>query len=710
MRNKLLLSFVLIGITANSIAQAPAKQGNWNELLAGPSKPADFKTWHTRILNWRQKIKDSLKYKGDKYQLPGLKWVQRSYIQTQMMVEDRYFYDPVKGKYTVDRYLDDLKKRYGGLDAVLIWPTYPNIGIDNRNQFDMVADMPGGITGVRNMVADFKRRGVRVFFPVMIWDNGTHNPGTSIAQALTKEMAEVGADGLNGDTMYGIPAEFLLAKNNTTNYPLALEPEINMKQLSWLQWNTISWAYYDDYTHIPGVSLYKWIEPLHQPIVNDRWAWNKADDLQYAFFNGIGYCAWENIWGIWNGVPKRYAETIRRIHMIYNRFPSVFHSNDWEPHTSVLQSGVYASKFPATGQTVWTFVNRTNKALSGQQIQLPYQNGVTYYDLWNGTKLSPEHEGNFITLSFAMEANGYGAILAVNKGVAVNGLAPFLINIKQMAKVPLNSLPAKWQYLPQHLLTIAPTAPHKTAPAGMVLIPAARNFKFDVKAVMIEGDDVPKGVDVQYPWETTASRAHHKLLNIKSFYIDKYPVTNSQFKKFMDASHYKPADAHNFLKYWSNGNYPAGWGNKPVTYVAIEDARAYAKWAGKRLPHEWEWQYAAQGMDGRLYPSGNKSDSTIIPPADHNRAMRAPTDVTAYPEQSPFGVKDLTGNIWQWTDEYMDDHTRAAIIRGGSYYYAQTSQWYFPQAHKLNEHGKYLLMSPGRDRAATLGFRCVADK
>jgi formylglycine-generating enzyme required for sulfatase activity len=285
-----------------------------------------------------------------------------------------------------------------------------------------------------------------------------------------------------------------------------------------------------------------------------------------------------------------------------------------------------------------------------------------------------------------------------------------LLKMKQMAKVPLNSLPNKWTFLPQHIINIPSTKPNKNAPAGMVSIPAAKNFSFDVSGVMVEGDDIPQGVDVQYPWEDTAGRSHHHLMDIKPFYIDEYPVTNRQFKAFIDAAKYQPKDAHNFLKYWKNGTYPKGWADKPVTWVSIEDARAYATWAGKRLPHEWEWQYAAQGADKRLYPWGNAMDAAMMPPVDSARAMRPPTDVNAYAKAgSPFGVKDLAGNVWQWTDEYVDDHTRAAIIRGGSYFHATTSMWYFPQAKELNKHGKYLLMSPGRDRSANIGFRCAAD-
>ena len=199
-------------------------------------------------------------------------------------------------------------------------------------------------------------------------------------------------------------------------------------------------------------------------------------------------------------------------------------------------------------------------------------------------------------------------------------------------------------------------------------------------------------------------------MRAKSFWIDKYPVTNAQYKKFLDATHYHPQNDLNFLRDWKDGNYPLAWDNKPVTWVSLEDARAYATWAGKRLPHEWEWQYAAQGNDGRSYPWGNDWNADAVPASDKSRTMRGPDAVDAHPRgASPFGVMDMVGNVWQWTEEFQDEHTRAGILRGGSYYQPQGSIWYFPQAYKLNQHGKLLLMAPSMDRSGALGFRCVQD-
>jgi formylglycine-generating enzyme required for sulfatase activity len=280
--------------------------------------------------------------------------------------------------------------------------------------------------------------------------------------------------------------------------------------------------------------------------------------------------------------------------------------------------------------------------------------------------------------------------------------------MKQLNAVPRQSLSGKWESLPQRMVEIAPTKSSASAPPGMVTIPKG-DFDFTVAGIEIEGYTWD-GLDFQYPWESSPRRSHLHRMQMKPFHIDKYPVTNAEFRKFIDATSYRPGDAHNFLRDWENGAPRKGWEKKPVTWVSIEDARAYAAWAGKRLPHEWEWQYAAQGDDGRLYPWGMGWNAANVPPHSKAREMPVPADVDAHPlGASPFGVMDMVGNVWQWTSEFCDDRTRAAALRGGSAYLPQTSHWYFPQAWQLDQHGKYLLMAPCKDRSGGLGFRCVVD-
>jgi formylglycine-generating enzyme required for sulfatase activity len=663
------------------------------EQIPGPPTPVDFASWLADVQNWRFEKWIRAGYDGAEYARPEFKWTQRNFVQPQMMAEERFFYDPAARRYTVDRYLDDLDKRYGGIDSVLIWHVYPNIGIDNRSQFDMLRDMPGGIAGVKQMIADFHRRAVKVFFPCMPWEHGTHSEGVHMWEAVARQMAEVGADGVNGDTFDGLPHTFRVASDRT-NHPIIFEPE-GAPDDEALAWNNQSWGYWN-YPKTPMISKQKWIEPRHMVNVCRRWARDHTDDLQYAFFNGVGFESWENIWGIWNQITDRDAETLRRIAKIERRMAALLVSAEWEPHTPVLQTGIYASRFPGAGETLYTFVNRGEYTINARQIVVPGGAGTHYLDLWHGQELAPEDGA----LAFEIEAHGYGAVLVTPNPEQYADL--------QLAQRPLSSYSPQWKPLPQEQVAIPATAAKTALPAGMLAIPAA-DFEFRVSGIEIEGgDDV--GVDVQYPWEDQARRHHVHKLHIKAFYLDRYPVTNAQFKQFLEATHYHPADDHNFLKAWSNGTYPDGWAKKPVTWVSLEDARAYANWAGKRLPHEWEWQYAAQGKDSRIYPWGNDWNSLAVPPPDTGHDLRAPADVDAYPAgASPFGVLDMVGNVWQLTDEYVDLHTRAAILKGGSFYQPQGSHWYFPQAYKLTEHGKYLLMAPSKDRAGTLGFRCAAD-
>ncbi|MGO4885454.1 MAG: formylglycine-generating enzyme family protein [Bryobacteraceae bacterium] len=665
----------------------------------------EHQAWLHDLQQWRSERLIRMGYNDAQYRRPELLWTQRNFIQPQMMAEERYFYDPAAGKYTIDRYLDDLDKRYGGVDSILVWPVYPNIGIDNRNQWDLARDLPGGIPALRQMVADFHRRGVRVFFPTMPWDTGTRDVGAPYWTATAQLMAEIGADGVNGDTFDGLPHAYRTASDQT-GHPVALEPELSPNADEQLMWNNQSWGYWK-FPFAPMVSKLKWLEPRHMIHVCDRWARDKTDNLQAAFFNGVGYESWENIWGIWNQITPRDAEALRRVAYIERQFADLLVGAGWEPYAPTLQYGVFASRFPGEGRTLWTVVNRNEYAVAGELMRIPYAQGTRYYDVWNGVELKPRVANGGAIFTFAMEPNGFGAILAA-AGKNPGQLEPVLAQTREWARVPLASLSHEWTFLPQRMAEIAPTKPAAGAPTNMVAVPAA-DFDFQVTGIEIEGDNWI-GLDVQYPWEDAPRRGHHHWMHIGQFYLDRYPVTNADFKKFLDATQYRPPDSHNFLKDWRNGAYPEGWANKPVTWVSLEDARAYAAWAGKRLPHEWEWQYAAQGTDGRLYPWGNAWDDRAVPTPYRGRDLAPPADVDAHPAgASPLGAMDMTGNVWQWTDEFVDDHTRAAIVRGGSYYRPQGSMWYFPQAYKLNEHGKYLLMAPSEDRAGTLGFRCAID-
>ncbi len=715
----LLLSAVLIAALPNPssaqdtkypprgayIPTPECRAGDASFLPLRPCSEDEIEAWRKEIRHFRFERLLRVGYDGSQYDRPELKWTQSSYIQPQMMVEDRYFFDPVAQKYTVDRYLDDLEKRYGGIDAVLIWQVYPNIGIDNRNQYDMLRAMPGGVAGVKQMVADFHRRGVRVLFPVIMWDQGTRDEGKPNWVATAQLMAEVGADGINGDTLDGVPRTFRTASDDV-GHPLALQPENAPLSDEGLMWNNLTWSDIES-SFTPYISHMKWLETRHMVNISDRWNRDKTDDLQYAWFNGVGYESWENIWSIWNGITPRDAEALRRVATMERALSHFLVSKDWEPLTPTLRYGVFASKWPLGAETVWTVVNRNDADSDGRQLELPYQAGTHYYDLYHGVELHPDREGGKIVLSFNIEGHGYGAVLATGNAPDAAEQA-LMTKMKQLTAQPLASYSHEWHYLPQKIVAIAAAVSPASNSEGMVKIPAA-DYVFRVHGIELEGGD-ETGVDVQYPWESAPVRFHEEKLNINSFWLDTYPVTNRQFKQFLSATHYHPKDEGNFLKDWNNGEFPTSWDDKPVTWVALEDARSYCGWAGKRLPHEWEWQYAAQGKDGRQYPWGNEWDRTAVPEPDQGRDLRGPDDVTAHPKgASPFGAMDMVGNVWQWTDEFEDEHTRTAIVRGGSYYQPQGSIWYFPQAYKAEEHGKLLLMAPGKDRAGTLGFRCASD-
>src|ERR1039458_692945 len=681
--------------------------------FSGPASPADQPIWLEGLKAWRHDRRTLLRFDASQYERTDLQWTQHIFSQVQLLIWDRSLYDPVEGEYTVDRFLSETESRIGPIDAVLIWHVYPNLGVDDRNQFDMLRDLPGGIPGVRSMVGQFHSRGVKVFFPLLAWDMGTRNEGSAASAVMAQLLKDIDADGINFDTLESVPPGFREA-SDAIGHPLALEPQFQPRDAS-IAWTNLSWNEWvtwegKQYPFIPMVSKNKWLESRHTANVTDRFTRDKTDSLQHAFFNGQGYATLENLWGFWYENNPRDAEALLRFTRVERAMADYLLTPDWEPHTPVLQAGAFASRFPLAKGTLWTIVNRNEYDLSGPEIEIASRPGMHFYDLWHGTELTPVLANGKATLRFDLEGLGYGAVLATEEKVDAS-LQNLLSYMAGRSKRPLAGYSREWKAVPQTLVEIPATSPAPSAPDGMVRIPGG-DFDFQVSGIEIEGGNDP-GADVQYPWEDTARRFHRQQMHIHSFYIDRTPVTNAEFTRFLNATHYHPKDDHNFLRAWQNvknGTFPQGWDNKPVTWVSIEDARAYATWSHKRLPHEWEWQYAAQSTNGRAYPWGNDWNPQALPPVDSGPALHPPADVTAFPNgASPFGVLDLVGNVSQWTEEYRDPHTRAAILRGGAAYQPIGSIWYFPQTYRLDEHQKYLLMSPGHDRAGTVGFRCVVD-
>jgi formylglycine-generating enzyme required for sulfatase activity len=194
---------------------------------------------------------------------------------------------------------------------------------------------------------------------------------------------------------------------------------------------------------------------------------------------------------------------------------------------------------------------------------------------------------------------------------------------------------------------------------------------------------------------------------VDGFYIDIHEVTNAQYKLFVDSMGVEPP----YL--WEDGNYAVGRDGYPVTDISWHEATAYARFVGKRLPTEVEWEKAARGTDGREYPWGNEYNPELV-------EMDALQPVISLPGNiSPFGVYDMAGNAAEWVDDWYDAYPRRPgdVIPKD----VTTRRQDFPkQKYKVyrgggfNTYGKYLRCA-NREREKPdkkwryIGFRCAMD-
>ena len=683
------------------------------------------------------------KFDNSLFERKDLAWIRNDYLMILQFAWDHSFYDEQIGGYYFKEFLEAGKNLFGGYDVFGIWPTWPALGVDQRNQWDLYADLPGGLEKLKELSQWAKQNGTKFFIAYNPWDQSTRkeNPYEGMARLIKA----VDADGVVLDTKGSSSIDLQQAadsvKPGVVMYSEGMAVTKDMPVI-------ISGRVHDAIFMPPPLNLNKFIKPDFAIFRVCQLSQGRIHrEVAISLFNGYGI----ELNKFAPGRPSWMQEELRYLGKavkILRENSSVFNSQKWIPLISTEIDNIWVNEFPTDNKTIFTVYNLIPEGYYGSLFRVAKKENVHYISLWNHLELTPDTlKDQFL---IPVQARSFDkSFLGKRREGSVDCIAEFRVILQVNIQRDLLSVHAdegdkiviwagdpsydgvsfdfkslnirnnlydlfgryegkfviqlfdKDELLDEKVIYIKPGTPrliskvvktpaYDKIPGGMVKIPAGK-FKLQIDA---------GGSFIPYPDYDTSN-----VININSFYIDKYPVTNKQFHDFMESTGYMPKDTSNFLYHWKEGEYPFGMKNYPVVYINYEDANAYADWTGKRLPTEAEWQYAAQGTDGRLYPWGDVMKETKC-----NLGMDKMTAVNKYPDGvSPFGVADMVGNVWQLTNDIYDNGSYYFIImRGGSYYNPTSSWWYVkggPQP--LNKTQMLLRVSPGFERNSTVGFRCV---
>lgn len=252
------------------------------------------------------------------------------------------------------------------------------------------------------------------------------------------------------------------------------------------------------------------------------------------------------------------------------------------------------------------------------------------------------------------------------------------------------------------------------APEGMIFIPSGY-FNMGTDLEDADGHALSMGLDK--PWY--ADETPERRIKLNDFYIDRFEVTNRLYYIFCQATDCKPP------RRWGGMKYPEGQDDLPVTGVSFFDATAFAQWSGKRLPTEMEWEKAARGENGLVYPWGDRFDinKANISPSNRVKAGRGIMPVGSFADgASPYGVQDMIGNAWEWVWDYYLPYPESkyysdlykkkhVVVRGLSY----LSVGHFPKKEyrkvvARKARASYREKLNPLSRKSDVGFRCAKSK
>jgi gamma-glutamyl hercynylcysteine S-oxide synthase len=726
--------------------------------------------------NWRDALRhvfqhrmlyDTEKFDNSLFEREDLKWIRHTYVHHLMMAWDKFYYDYKDRKFHINEFLERGKKLYGGDEIISIWPTWPTLGLDQRNQFDLFRDLPGGTAQLKKIAAESRKSNTRLFICYNPWDESTRSEDHFTG--LSDLIRETSADGVILDTRGGSSKELQDAADRVRKGVVMYSEGMAIpKDMSGIVSGRVHNALY----YPPMLNLNKLIKPEFTIYrVAELYKEKIQREFATAFFNGYG----TEINIMSPGQPEWLNEQYRylgKTSRILRENTHNFLSRRFTPLIATSADSIWVNEWPGERKTIYTIYSVRPQGYKGLLFEVKPEQHYHFVDVWHHRLLEPvSHQGRWMINA---ETDGFNAVhLGTNNEGEVDAIVklPVLLHVSlegdqlniadvsegnellvwagnpSYEKSPLKLKPGKHTIsLNQHfgrfegnfviqlmqdgilldetIVTIKPgdsrmvsstikTPAAATAPKGMVTIPSGQ---FVFKST--QGDQF-----ISYPKENQG-----KQISLPLFYMDQYPVTNAQYRAFLEATRYRPSDTANFLKHWVKGKIPAGQQNFPVVYVSYEDAKAYAKWAGKRLPTEIEWQYAAQTPAMNEWPwkqetpvrrklqevTENLTVSAIegIDSSKCNLGDGRLYAVGKYPAGvNPNGLHDLVGCVWQLTnDEYMSGSYRYVMMKGGSYFKPSSSWWYVQGGPRELHYRQFLLrVSQGFERNATVGFRCVRD-
>jgi len=233
-----------------------------------------------------------------------------------------------------------------------------------------------------------------------------------------------------------------------------------------------------------------------------------------------------------------------------------------------------------------------------------------------------------------------------------------------------------------------------SAEPGMVLIPGGEFQRGRTHALPDDG--------LQWYPEVMKDDRPVRAIYVDAFFMDQHEVTNEAYAKFVVAT------KHRAPYNWPQGKLEAGKEKLPVVAVSWDDASAYAKWAGKRLPTEAEWERACRGLaEGKKYPWGERKPTSKD--ARFN-GIDGPARVGSC-AANDFGLFDIAGNTWEWVADWYDrDYYASAVARnpqgpaGGKYKVLRGGSWADVEKYLTCAHRSWARPS---ERSPNIGFRCV---